>query len=404
MQLRLKSLAMLTVLLLGGFCAKAQDESVEKEKLHVKVGGLVRYNYNVSEWKDQQVHRGGDFGSDVFGVNAYATYGKLYLDAEYRIQNPGSGGGFLRRGYFGYKINDNNEIKLGMVAVPFGNHNLNSHSFFFSSDYYYGLEDDWDMGVTYTHNTGDWTFDLGFMKNAEDRSLGNNSDVSYSRYGYDVASMSTTTTDAGGNEVTTLSYRNKEANQINGRVLYHFGNGSNCSNYIGASAEWGQLYNIDAEDFGDHYAWGAHYDGYYGNWNLKAQVTQYKYNPLYQDGETEGMIVMAAYGSPEYVAAKSTNYTTSLTYSLNLKKSKYFDKILFYNEFSVMDKANKDFANSLINTCGACICAGPLIIYVDYVMGKNDSALGNNSEHAFAEGDPNAPWNRRLNINMGFYF
>jgi len=61
-----------------GFC-------LEQDKPKIKIGGALRFNYNISSWKPDQVKRGGDFGYDVFRINAKANYKKLSLNAEYRL-------------------------------------------------------------------------------------------------------------------------------------------------------------------------------------------------------------------------------------------------------------------------------------------------------------------------------
>jgi hypothetical protein len=45
------------------------------------------------------------------------------------------------------------------------------------------------MGVKFTHTDKKWNYSLAFFKNAEELRFGNNSDVSNSRYSYDVASI-----------------------------------------------------------------------------------------------------------------------------------------------------------------------------------------------------------------------
>jgi hypothetical protein len=59
------------------------------------------------------------------------------------------------------------------------------------------------MGVKFTHTDKKWNYSLAFFKNAEELRFGNNSDVSNSRYSYDVASI-----DLDGDGV--LDLRNKE--------------------------------------------------------------------------------------------------------------------------------------------------------------------------------------------------
>jgi hypothetical protein len=51
----------------------------------LEIGGAVRFNYNLSSWKEGQKKRGGDFGYDVFRINAKAKY-KVKLNAEYRLR------------------------------------------------------------------------------------------------------------------------------------------------------------------------------------------------------------------------------------------------------------------------------------------------------------------------------
>jgi hypothetical protein len=45
-----------------------------QDKPEIKIGGALRYNYNMSSWKEGQKKRGGDFGYDVFRVNAKGAY------------------------------------------------------------------------------------------------------------------------------------------------------------------------------------------------------------------------------------------------------------------------------------------------------------------------------------------
>jgi len=128
----------------------------EKPELHI--GGALRFNYNLSSWKEGQKKRGGDFGYDVFRVNAKAKYKGIKLNAEYRLYSEGFGGGMLKQGWFGYDFTPENNLQIGLTQVPFGITQYNSHNWFFSINYYVGMEDDHDMGVKYTHSdeNRDW--------------------------------------------------------------------------------------------------------------------------------------------------------------------------------------------------------------------------------------------------------
>ncbi len=79
--------------------------SQSDESPKVKIGGAVRFNYNLSDWKNEQVKRGGDLGFDVFRLNASGTYNKLGFNAEYRFYSSGFGGGMLKQGWVEYRHN-----------------------------------------------------------------------------------------------------------------------------------------------------------------------------------------------------------------------------------------------------------------------------------------------------------
>ncbi|WP_096430859.1 hypothetical protein [Labilibaculum antarcticum] len=55
----------------------------DKPEFHVV--DALGSNYNLSSWKDGQKEQGGNFGYDVFRVNAKAKYKGVKLNAEYRF-------------------------------------------------------------------------------------------------------------------------------------------------------------------------------------------------------------------------------------------------------------------------------------------------------------------------------
>ncbi len=381
-------LAITSLLFLNSYQVNAE------EKLDLKLGGFLRFNYNLSSWKDLQQKRGGDFAYDCLGLKVKATYDELYLNAEYRLYSDGFGGGFLRHGYAGYLLKKGQELKFGLIPVPFGNSEFNSNSFFFSLNYYYGLEGDNDMGISYSKTFDKLKLDFAIMKNGEDLSMSNNGDASYSRYGYDVSSMS--------NADGSLILRNKEINQFNARAIYQLKH-KNVNHNIGISAMWGQILNLDTEKIGSRYAIAAHYNANIGKFNIKAQVSNFNHNAKNPSNEPKDVIAMAAYGAPYLIAKEATSYTLGVTYTHPVK-SKIINSLSFYNDFGMANKSKLDFENSMMNVTGMAISAGPIYTYVDWAMGKNHAWLGPDWTAAFANGNPNAEWNYRLNINFGFYF
>lgn len=357
--------------------------AVAQEHPKVKIGGALRFNYNYSDWKHGNKNRGGDFGFDVFRLNINGSYKKLLLDAEYRLYAASSGGGMLKHGWMGYRFNANHQVQLGLTTVPFGIMPYTANSFFFNLNYYLGLEDDADMGIKYLYTKKAWEISLAFFKNADVLDFGGDSEVSPDRYAYDI----------GG--------RNKEVNQANLRVAYHWG--KHWKQEIGVSALLGGIYNLDTNRTGSRYAFAIHYVGNYKRWNLKAQYTSYLTNPKNKEGGDCRQVTVVAYGAPYEIAAKADIYTVALSYTIPINQG-IFDYIKLYNDFSLMDKYERSFNNSYMNVTGCLLSMGPIYTYIDYALGKNQAWLGDNWDGAFAAGVPSATWNARFNVNIGYYF
>ena len=383
------------ITLIVSFLLLSSSTIIAQDKPEVEIGGALRFNYNLSSWKPGQKKRGGDFGYDVFRLNAKAKYKGVKLNAEYRLYSDGFGGGMLKQGWLAYDFDPKNEIQVGLTQVPFGNTTYNSHNWFFSINYYIGLEDDHDMGVKFTHTDKKWNYALAFFKNAEEMNFGNNSDISNSRYSYDVASI-----DLDGDGV--LEFRNKEVNQVNGKLDYNFG-GDSISHKIGASAQYGGLYNLDTEKMGSHYALALQYQLKYKRIGVKAQVTKYKKSTRGPEGESKEVVAMTAYGAPYLVAATGNTYTLGASYTLPVKWGPV-SSLQFYNDYGYLEKINSDFADSIMNVTGVLVTAGNVYTYFDAAAGKNQPWLGPVWEPALANGTNGAKWEVRFNMNIGYYF
>ncbi|WP_439182828.1 hypothetical protein [Carboxylicivirga taeanensis] len=375
------------------FCNLTLIAQEEKSSPELELGGALRFNYNYSSWKEGQKDRGGDFGFDVFRLNAKAKYKGLKLNAEYRFYSSGFGGAMLKQGWVGYDFNENNNLQLGLTQVPFGLSPYNSNSWFFSLNYYIGLEDDHDMGIKYTTKSGNWDINLAFFKNAEEMRFGSSTDADPNRYSYDIGSIA-------DNE--NMAYRNKEVNQINARFAYNIGEGA-FSQQIGFSGEYGGLYNLDTKKSGDRYAVSGHYRLNANKFGLKAAATYYKMNPEHPEGQDDRLVAMVAYGAAYMVAAEAATYTLGVSYSVPVDWNP-ISNVTFYNDFGYMDKAEKDFEDTLMNVTGVMVTSGSIYTYVDYAMGKNQPWLGPEWTHGLGAGNPDAEWEARFNINIGYYF
>lgn len=354
-----------------------------QETPEVDIGGALRFNYNLSSWKPEQKKRGGDFGYDMFRINANVAYQGIYLNAEYRFYSESFGGGMLKQGWMGYRFNEKEEVHVGLTQVPFGIQQYNSHNWFFNLGYYMGLEDDHDMGVKFIHSGMHWEYQLAFFKGAEELRFGDTSAASYSRYSYDIAGS------------------NKEINQFNAKVVYKWGD--TLVSQFGSSLQYGGLYNIESRETGNHYGIALHYEADYKAWNLKSEAVYVAHNPENEPGNSEEVVTMAAYGAPYDVAADFNLYTLAIARDVPVDWGPV-SNLQFYNDFGYMQKRNSSFEDSYMNVTGVLIAAGNLYTYVDYAAGYNHSWLGGNFVDDFAAGNPDAKWEARFNINIGYYF
>lgn len=377
-----KSLHMLPVILLF-FWGNFFPDLRAQESPEVDIGGALRFNYNLSSWKPEQKKRGGDFGYDLFRINAVAAYKGIYVNAEYRLYSEAFGGGMLKQGWFGYKFNENQELQVGLTQVPFGIQQYNSHNWFFNLGYYMGLEDDHDMGIKYMYLGDSFEYQFAYFKNAEELRFGDTSAISYSRYSYDVA----------GN--------NKEVHQGNAKLIYK--SGDSLQSRFGISVQYGGLYNINTKEIGNHYALALHYEADYQLWNLKSEAMLVSHNPQNEEGVSEEVITMAAYGAPYEVASDFNLYTLAIARNVPVNWGPV-SNLQFYNDFGYMQKKETSFEDSFMNVTGVLVTAGNLYTYVDYAAGYNHSWLGGNFVDDFAAGSPDAEWEVRFNINFGYYF
>ncbi|MEO2079986.1 MAG: hypothetical protein ABGW88_08395 [Leeuwenhoekiella sp.] len=354
-----------------------------KDKPKLELGGALRFNYVYSSWKEEQKTKGGELGYDMFRINAKASYKKVFLNAEYRLYSEAFGGGFLKQGWVGYQFSEKDELHAGLVYVPFGIKQYNSHNWFFNITYYAGLEDDHDMGLKYLHTGTDWEYAIAFLKNAEELNFGGDVENDSSRYSYDVVG------------------RNKETNQFNLKLVRKLG--ATVKHRIGFSGQYGSLYNIDTDSNGDHYALALHYEVDWNKWNLKTEAITVAHNPNNEPGQSNDIIQMGAYGTPYEVAADFNMYTASLSKKVKVNWGPV-SQIEIYNDFGYMQKKEKEFTDSFQNVTGILVTAGQVYTYIDYAAGYNHSWLGGNFVDDFSIGNPDAKWEARFNINIGYYF
>lgn len=354
--------------------------SKAQERPKLKLGGALRFTYSYADWKKQNKQKGGELGYDVFRLNVDAHYKKFSLAADYRFYAKDTGGNYLRRAILGYQLSAKQKMEFGLIPVPFGIMPALSNNFYLNLNYYLGLEDDDDIGLKYIYSFKEWTFIAAFFKNSDLFGGGEHQPLTPDRYGCDVMG------------------RNQEINTLALQTTYD----RKKQHQLGLSALCGGLYNIDTQKVGNRFAGAIHYWGRYKAWDIKAQYTYYKFSPKNKEGESGDIVTLGSFGGTYDIASEAHVYHLGVQYTLNFKK-KLIDSIRFYNDFSAMQKVHKGFYNSYENVLGCLVTAGPILVYIDYILAKNHVWIGTDTK-GLAAGNKHAAWHSKLNINIGYYF
>lgn len=378
---RLSKIILLALTLLS-VCNAVNAQSIPEihaGDLKIKVGGALRFNYRYKDWDDHSKNQGGGLLFDMFRVETGIKWKKWEMFAQSRFYARSSGGYILKEGWMAYNFNENNQLRFGQTRVPFGLLPYQSNSYFFNINYFIGLEDDDDFGLTYQYKNDHWDIMTSFFKNS-DLLNGESSKASYDRYSYDITGD------------------NKETNT--GAVRVEYKGGNEFKYKLGVSGLGGQLYNLEKKESAFRYAYAAHAQLNYKNWELKAQYTGYDYD--HEANTTDGTIEMAAFGDAYKVAAAGQGVSACLAYTFKFNKP-WLTSIQIYNDFSYLHKTHEGFNDSFENDLGAGITAGPVFMWFDIASGKNHPWLGPNWNGGFAEGDDTG-WHTRVNLNVGYYF
>lgn len=345
----------------------------------INFGGAVRLNYAWRDYDDQNKDRIGDFELELFRINARGTVGEVMLDAEWRRYNDFQA---IHHAWVGYRFDDDRHVELGITQVPFGILPYASHSFWFGGTYYMGFEDDYDTGVKFVQQSGDWTFHYAFFKNPEYANDGR-----ADRYSFDLVT--------GGDQ------QNAETNQLNFRAARMLNHAEGRSTEVGLSLQAGQIYNSVTEDNGDRWAVAAHMNGNYGKWNLQLQGVAYEFNPENPVGVSDDFVQFGAFAFPFMVAARGEVYSANIARSFDLDWGPITGATC-YNNLTYIDPRVDNSVESVQNVTGCAFSAGGLYTYVDWIAGKNMWFAG--GDGIGLDGGSAGKWRSRLNINLGYYF
>jgi hypothetical protein len=349
----------------------------------IKLGGAVRFQYSREGYSEGNRKRRGDMDFDIFRLDLDGSIGDVELSAQYRWFQYMSA---IHHAWVGYKFTDQDEGQLGITRLPFGNQPYNSHSYFFSSNYYLGLEDSYQMGALYVHDGGPWNVQLGFFKNDSmggvDGFVSNRADS----YTYNVVGWREPGEGGGDDPLHPIGVADTGA----ARAAYTFHPADDAAIEVGVSALRGSLEGSTASE-GHYDAEALHTNATLGRWNLQLQAARYAYHVNGAD-----RIAVGAYDFYDSIAARANSYTGNIAYTLPVSWGPV-TALSFYNDYSMVGHKSGGLPHTWMNITGVSVSAGGLFTYFDYVTARNQPFIGGSMVG-------NGKIEHRFNINFGYYF
>ncbi|TAM33868.1 MAG: carbohydrate porin [Rhodanobacter sp.] len=367
--------------------AKSDDSrqaAASASKDGIKLGGAVRFQYSREGYNKGNRKRRGDMDFDIFRLDLNGSIGNVELSAQYRWFQYMSA---IHHAWVGYKFTDKDEGQLGLTRVPFGNQPFDSHNYFFSSNYYLGLEDSYQMGALYVHSGDPWNVQIGFFKNDSmggvDGFVSNRADsYTYNVVGYRLP---------GEGNFDDPAHPIGVADTGAARVAYTFRPGEHSSVEVGASALRGSL-ESSTQRVGHYDAEALHMNTDIGRWNLQLQAARYAYHV---NGGADRLAV-GAYDFYDSIAARAHSYTGNVAYKLPVSWGP-ITALTFYNDYSLVNHKSGHLPHTWMNITGMSMAAGGLFTYFDFVTARNQPFIGGSMAG-------NGGVEHRFNINFGYYF
>ncbi|RAP56299.1 hypothetical protein BTJ49_13755 [Oleiagrimonas sp. MCCC 1A03011] len=364
---------------------KAKVAKVEKkQKNGITVGGAMRFQYSYEDYNKNNVHRTGDADFDIFRLNFRGRVDDIELQAEWRWFQYMSA---VKYAWLGYDFSKNQQLQVGLTRIPFGNQPYNSHNYFFSSNYYLGLEDTYHMGVEYVYSGDPWNVQLAFFKNDGMGGIDGYVSNRSNSYSYNVVGVRS----PGEGIYADPQHPAASINTAAARVAYTFKPNDDLKIELGASGLHGGLEG-PSSSIGNYSAYALHMNADYKRLNVQAQASRYDYNV---DGGADRLAV-GAYAFYDTIAAKADSYTFNVKYHQPVQWGPVHG-LDFYNDYSLITNKSGQLPSTFMNILGVGVSAGDLYTYFDFVTARNQPFIGGSMA-----GDGKVE--HRFNINFGFYF
>ncbi|MCD2518370.1 hypothetical protein LQ564_18885 [Massilia sp. G4R7] len=388
---------------IAGCAALLPAAAAEPPAAPLTVGGAVRFNYVHKSWQDD--YRSGFFGLDTARIDVNYDDGRLIGSAQYRYNNfPKGQGGywqhFLHHGWGGVRFDDGGELHIGLDRNPFGLQPLASNNFYESIAFYAGLEDKYDLGLSYASRPGPFAWQLAFFpRDGGSYGGGSNTAGKSNRYSYNIVPDD-------AEQGFGTGQTDRERNTVVGRMTWQAGPGGRHE--FGVSGLGGQIDNGRGTDTRRR-AVGLHYRGKFGRTEIMLQGVRYRYRTAHGAGRTYGgldpdsFVMLGGFGYPFPVASAGDIRIANISHDIPGRLGP-FHGFKVYNDYSDLRKRSGPYRDSVQNVTGLSFSAGKWTFYADLMFGKHHPYLSPDAGGLAATAAEHGGFTRRINLQAGYYF
>lgn len=290
--------------------------------------------------------------------------------------------------YAGYRLNETDNITLGLQPVPFGPSRFWDSSFYAGMNYTLGLQDTLNLGVNYHAELPSATkFDLAYFA----RDGGNYTGT----VDNDTARYSANAVKTDDPTMTSL----KEKNMFVARVIQDldFINNDDLKMAVGGSYWYSSIDNKRNNQDGSRKAWSLFNTINYQNLGITLTGGQLKID---NKDPISNYSTFGSFDTEYNIANKGLFYSIDVNYAFKNVRDNL--NITPYLVLSGFNKDQKGYKDSQRNIIGAAWNYKNIAVYTEYVMSKNDVFIGGNAD-SFAAGDDNK-WNKLANVIFTYTF
>lgn len=358
----------------------------------VKVSGAVRGRYLSKDYQESEnVGSNKDFKlADIRLVVDYENPDWLAsVDGRCYQYDTLCDATFLRHGWVGYKLNDEQRITAGLQPVMFGFGELWGNSYYETLMNTIGFEDISNLGVQYQLKHQDYQLNVGFYPTDGGNYKGTSKDASR----YSANFVEADDLNAG----TNLEEKNMWIARLSKKFTLDAS--KDLSTELGTSFWYSDIENKRTQRDGHRNTWNVFAQTQYGQWQWMTLYGEQKIknqDDLFPESSTLG-----AFDTNYQLANKGRYLVNEINYTFTQPFYR-LENIKPYLSHSRFFKDEKGAYDSERLIGGVAFNYKAIGIQAEYLMSRNDPMNGGDAQ-SLAQGNNNG-WDKMFYLAVGYYF